>query len=478
VQVALGGQRQVEQRVAGERRQHVVEEADAGRHVGRPGAVQIQRGADRGFGGLPHDLGAPPGRGEVLALHGGLSRPRPPRGNRAGAAGPFTIRIETKTAAGIDRYRNKVGGRSCVRSWRSLCARPRGPRRGPVPRASVYDEAWAWCVGADGASPGAPHRGLHLADPLRRPEGQGPRLRLHQPRPSPPGHQQPGRRPRQLRAGHPPRPAGRAGLRQPRPLRQQQGDHAGALEDWNRVIHLEPRAGEAYNARGLVRADQGDLLGAIADYTAALRCSRGPRRSGQPRPSPLRDPRHQGRARRLQPHTRPAPPRTDALEGRGSPASPSATWSAPGRFRPRAASGPLTTGSDHAGREQEQLKQERTFVGRRSGALTAPGCTRPAHIPSGRILSHPTTPHDPELARHTILCVRKGPQVAMAGDGPGFARPDRRPLSGTRRLSSGWRCDRTRGGRGRVTKGTAPECRHRRTQTAIGHARQWIAQAR
>ncbi|GAA0586577.1 ATP-dependent protease subunit HslV [Craurococcus roseus] len=42
----------------------------------------------------------------------------------------------------------------------------------------------------------------------------------------------------------------------------------------------------------------------------------------------------------------------------------------------------------------------------------------PAHIPSAWIMSPPTSPHDP-LGWHgtTILCVRKGPQVAMAGDG-------------------------------------------------------------
>ena len=51
MQVALRRHRQVEQRVAGQRGQHVVEETDAGRDFGPPAAVQVQREADLGLGG-------------------------------------------------------------------------------------------------------------------------------------------------------------------------------------------------------------------------------------------------------------------------------------------------------------------------------------------------------------------------------------------------------------------------------------------
>ena len=68
VQVALAGHVHVDQRMAAELVQHVVEKADAGRHAVRPGAVEVDRDGDLGLIGLAGDAGG---------AHGGL---------RAGAA--------------------------------------------------------------------------------------------------------------------------------------------------------------------------------------------------------------------------------------------------------------------------------------------------------------------------------------------------------------------------------------------------------
>ena len=57
VQIALGANRQIDRRVLGEQRQHVVEKADAGRDVGLARAVQVERELDVRFGGLAVDGG-------------------------------------------------------------------------------------------------------------------------------------------------------------------------------------------------------------------------------------------------------------------------------------------------------------------------------------------------------------------------------------------------------------------------------------
>ena len=59
VQVALGLERDVDQGVAGELLQHVVEEADAGRDVIGAGAVEIDGGLDLGLLGGALDGGLP-----------------------------------------------------------------------------------------------------------------------------------------------------------------------------------------------------------------------------------------------------------------------------------------------------------------------------------------------------------------------------------------------------------------------------------
>ncbi len=200
----------------------------------------------------------------------------------------------------------------------ALCASIAPPPAGPAAARSVYDEAWAWCVGADNVS--AAHRTEGCTWLIRYGDQKGKNLasafiNLGQAR-------QDTRNPAVALASYERAirldPEGTEGYASRGRLRQQQGDHAGALEDWNRVIHLEPRAGEAYNARGLVRANQGDLPGAIVDYTAALRWT--------PRATQVLVNRGQARFETrdikgaLADYNRTlsiAPTRTDALEGRG-----------------------------------------------------------------------------------------------------------------------------------------------------------------
>ena len=57
VEVAGGAGREVDERVAGELVEHVVEEADAGLVVVPAGAVEVERDRERGLGGLAGDLG-------------------------------------------------------------------------------------------------------------------------------------------------------------------------------------------------------------------------------------------------------------------------------------------------------------------------------------------------------------------------------------------------------------------------------------
>ena len=53
-------------------------------------------------------------------------------------------------------------------------------------------------------------------------------------------------------------------------LRGQQGDPAGERADYDRAIELDPRYVEAYLNRGVLRGQQGDLAGAGADYDRAI----------------------------------------------------------------------------------------------------------------------------------------------------------------------------------------------------------------
>jgi tetratricopeptide (TPR) repeat protein len=200
----------------------------------------------------------------------------------------------------------------------TLCAVLPIPAAGPADARNIYDEAWAWCAGADQASDA--HRVEGCTWLIRYGDQKGKDLasayvNLGQARHDP-------RDPALALASYEQAiridPRGSLGYAGRGVLRGQQGDHAGAAADWSRVIDLEPRAGEAFNARGLVRAGQGDLLSAIADYTAALRWT--------PRATQVLVNRGQARFETrnlrgaLADYSRSialAPARTDALEGRG-----------------------------------------------------------------------------------------------------------------------------------------------------------------
>jgi tetratricopeptide (TPR) repeat protein len=57
--------------------------------------------------------------------------------------------------------------------------------------------------------------------------------------------------------------------------RKRAGDLAGALADYSEAVRLNPGDPFAYNNRANVRRDMGDLPGAIADYGEALRVDPG-----------------------------------------------------------------------------------------------------------------------------------------------------------------------------------------------------------
>lgn len=134
----------------------------------------------------------------------------------------------------------------------ALCASLGASIPGAAAARTVYEEAWAWCDGKNGF-PNA-HRVEGCAWLIRYGDGKGKDLasafvNLGQ-------------------ARHDPREPALALASYEQAIRF---DPTGALRNLSQVIRLDPRAGEAYNSRGLIRAEQGDLLGAIADYTAALR---------------------------------------------------------------------------------------------------------------------------------------------------------------------------------------------------------------
>jgi len=54
-------------------------------------------------------------------------------------------------------------------------------------------------------------------------------------------------------------------------LREKQGDLVGALADYTNVIRLDPEHAKAYNNRGVIRDRQGDRAGALADFKTAIR---------------------------------------------------------------------------------------------------------------------------------------------------------------------------------------------------------------
>ena len=50
--------------------------------------------------------------------------------------------------------------------------------------------------------------------------------------------------------------------------RHEQGDRVGAIADYDEAIRLDPTHALAFYNRGLTRNEQGDRVGAIADYEA------------------------------------------------------------------------------------------------------------------------------------------------------------------------------------------------------------------
>lgn len=52
--------------------------------------------------------------------------------------------------------------------------------------------------------------------------------------------------------------------------RRRKGDLDGAIADYTEAIRLNPRDPFAHNNRANIRRDKGDLAGAVEDYTAAL----------------------------------------------------------------------------------------------------------------------------------------------------------------------------------------------------------------
>ncbi|MBI4617708.1 MAG: tetratricopeptide repeat protein, partial [Planctomycetes bacterium] len=52
--------------------------------------------------------------------------------------------------------------------------------------------------------------------------------------------------------------------------REHQGDLAGAVADYTRAIELDPNYSRAYGNRGVARRAQGDVAGAVADFTRAI----------------------------------------------------------------------------------------------------------------------------------------------------------------------------------------------------------------
>lgn len=61
-----------------------------------------------------------------------------------------------------------------------------------------------------------------------------------------------------------------AGLYDRGNAKRENGDVAGAIADYTRAIELDPKYVDAYVRRAVVKHGQGDLTGAIADYTNAI----------------------------------------------------------------------------------------------------------------------------------------------------------------------------------------------------------------
>jgi hypothetical protein len=74
MQIAAGGDVEVEQAMAPEGGQHVVEKADAGGNAGFPGAIEVEAEFYIGFGGFAGNLGT---TGHALAVAHSPRREKP-----------------------------------------------------------------------------------------------------------------------------------------------------------------------------------------------------------------------------------------------------------------------------------------------------------------------------------------------------------------------------------------------------------------
>ena len=102
-----------------------------------------------------------------------------------------------------------------------------------------------------------------------RPRGRLP-LRVPGRRPGRQGLVRP--RDRGLRSGRRARPAAGFGVSEPRPPSGSGGrTSAGPSSDTERAMLLDPKSGEAFFNRGVIRQARGDLDGAVADFTVAAR---------------------------------------------------------------------------------------------------------------------------------------------------------------------------------------------------------------
>src|SRR5262249_55250527 len=54
-------------------------------------------------------------------------------------------------------------------------------------------------------------------------------------------------------------------------VRSDKGDVEGALQDYDEAIRLKPDYAVAFNNRGVTRDDKGDVEGALQDYNEAIR---------------------------------------------------------------------------------------------------------------------------------------------------------------------------------------------------------------
>jgi tetratricopeptide (TPR) repeat protein len=52
--------------------------------------------------------------------------------------------------------------------------------------------------------------------------------------------------------------------------KNERGDVQGAIDDYNKAISISPTLAEAFNNRGLLKANSGDIAGALADYNQSL----------------------------------------------------------------------------------------------------------------------------------------------------------------------------------------------------------------